>query len=252
MKRTITIFLVLLFSGQLYGRVFNVNLEQVYINIFIGTTLELANNYYNKNYVADLTAEEISGTISQDVPFFDRWAIRAYDKNMDDAGTYLTLFSLVTTAFFSCWDEPYTWDNFLVLSEILIAQSAINSWTKSLTLRKRPFVYDDQTDMYMKLDYNARFSFYSNHTSTAFAIAVYNHFHQYHTDRNPYLISMNYGIAALTGLSRISAGKHFLSDVVVGAIIGSISSYLICQSHRRGMDRTVIWGSDSVKLRVTF
>ncbi len=243
---------LILFCSLLSARVFDVNTCQAYTNILLGGSLDLVNSYYNNNHVRSLTAEEVSRVKTSDVPFFDRWAIRKYSPDLDNAGTYLTLASLAHVAIVNAWDDPYTWDNFLVLSEVLIVQYSLANWTKSLTLRKRPFVYSDDTDLSDKLKKDARFSFYSNHTTLAFALAVYSHYYQHYTTRNPYIIASSYGLAGLVSLSRISAGAHFPTDIVTGMVVGSVSSYLICRSHRSKRSTKIIWGGNSVLLLLKF
>jgi hypothetical protein len=234
------------------ARVFQVNQEQAYLNIIIGSSLEWTNNLYNEKNIKNLSDDELNQATKSDVPFFDRWSMRKYDQSLSDTGTYLTLLSLGSTVLLNSWDEPYTWDNLLVLSEILVVQSTLNGWSKSLTQRKRPYVYDDNADQEFRTDNNARLSFYSRHTSTAFAVAVYGHYYQYHTAGNIYLITSSYGLAAFIGMSRIFAGEHFFSDVVTGAVIGSLTSYLLCRSHRSALIRTLHIGHNSLSLQFKF
>jgi len=65
-----------------------------------------------------------------------------------------------------------------------------------------------------------RFSFPSGHAMTSFgiAIAVGSFYPQY----QPGLL----GIAALIAISRIVLGMHFLTDIVVGALLGTLIGYL--------------------------
>ena len=46
-------------------------------------------------------------------------------------------------------------------------------------------------------------------------------------------------VAALTAYARVAAGRHFPSDVIVGAIVGSAIGHLIPRSHRLGGDANV-------------
>jgi len=252
MKLKITLLtLVLLSLNQLSAKVFTVNQEKALLNILLGTTLDLANNTYNKKNVDELTSEDIAATHRKDVNFLDRWAIKGYDKDIADASSYLVILSLGTSSL-SIWDDPYTWDNIIVMSEILIVQSAISQWTKSLTLRNRPYVYDEQTDLKEKTDKKSRFSFYSRHTSTAFAIAVYNHYYQHHTTNSWPTIALSYGLASAIGVSRVLAGTHFPTDVLVGALVGSASSYLICKSHRSNITSSIFIGYNTINLQISF
>jgi len=251
-NKIIIVVLILLGLNHLSANVFTVNQEKAFLNIMLGTTLDLANNMYNKKNVDTLTEIELSTISRNDVSFLDRWAIRGYEKDIDDAGSYLVLISLGATSLFSLWDDPYTWDNIMVMGEILVVQTAINQWTKSLTLRNRPYVYDEGTDLELKTDKDSRFSFYSRHTSTAFAIAVYNHYYQHYTTNSWLMIALPYGTATLVGVSRILSGSHFPTDVLVGALAGSVSSYLICKSHNSRATRAVYIGYNTINFQVRF
>lgn len=59
-------------------------------------------------------------------------------------------------------------------------------------------------------------SFYSGSTTRAFAIATV--FAQNYDGR--WVAPLSYGLATLTGLSRINDNKHWVSDVFVGALMG--------------------------------
>ena len=68
-------------------------------------------------------------------------------------------------------------------------------------------------------------SFWSGHTVGAFAVA--SAIAESYNDK-PYVAYISYGIASLTGLSRIHDEKHWPSDVFVGAVVGSqIGKYLV-------------------------
>ncbi|MZG52888.1 MAG: phosphatase PAP2 family protein [Nitrospinae bacterium] len=81
-------------------------------------------------------------------------------------------------------------------------------------------------------------SFPSGHTSTAFAIAtvVANEY-----EETPYIKPVSYGIATLTGLSRINDEKHWASDVFFGAALGYFVSKTILHLHenRKGKHFTI-------------
>lgn len=251
-SRTAILIAIFTLASQLTAQVFDLNREQAYFNIITGGTLNLLNSYYDDKHVNPLTPEEINTLSKQNIPSFDRWSVREYDRDMDDLGKYLTLISIGSAALFSAWDDPYTWDNLLVFSEILIVQNTLNSWTKSLALRNRPYTYDPDTEWELKTVQDARFSFYSRQTSTAFAVAVYSHFYQYHTTRNQLIVTGSYALATLVGISRINSGSHFPTDVITGMVAGSLSSYLICRSHLNKRRTRIIWGADSLQLNYDF
>jgi membrane-associated phospholipid phosphatase len=104
------------------------------------------------------------------------------------------------------------WDNFWEEAEVMAVNAAV-TWTfKILVDRHRPG--------------GGSRSFPSGHTSTAFAAAS--------------LIDANsggalgvsaYGLASLTGYSRMDAHRHFPSDVLAGAAIGILTAQVLDHLH---------------------
>lgn len=67
-------------------------------------------------------------------------------------------------------------------------------------------------------------SFPSGHTATAFMAATM--MHKEYGGRSPWYSIGAYTVATATGLSRIANNKHWLSDIMVGAGIGVLSTEL--------------------------
>lgn len=61
-------------------------------------------------------------------------------------------------------------------------------------------------------------SFPSGHTALAFAAATY--FDVRYGDEYKQFVPVMYGLAALTGVARVKARKHYAKDVLAGAVIG--------------------------------
>jgi membrane-associated phospholipid phosphatase len=72
-------------------------------------------------------------------------------------------------------------------------------------------------------------SFYSGHTSLTFTLATASgtvaSLRGY--SLAPAIWSAGLGVAALAGWLRIAADKHYLSDVLVGAVAGSLAGVLL-------------------------
>ncbi len=81
-------------------------------------------------------------------------------------------------------------------------------------------------------------AFPSGHTSVAFAIAtvVANEY-----ENVPLVAPISYGIATMTGLSRLNDQKHWASDVFFGAVLGYFTSKVILKLHsnRKGRHFTI-------------
>lgn len=77
-------------------------------------------------------------------------------------------------------------------------------------------------------------SFFSGHTTTTFSIASVFAYRYKDTEWVPYVA---YGLASLGGLQRIYGNRHWASDVLVGAAIGTATGVFLCKQ----------WEEDSIK-----
>ncbi|MDY6915674.1 MAG: phosphatase PAP2 family protein [Candidatus Cloacimonadota bacterium] len=232
MKKTILVLLFFSFYS-LNAQVFKVN--KVTSSIFIGTAavLQQSAGLVNDEFYEQLSENDIFDLNENSIPFFDRWSITRYDENLDKISDYLVFASLGASMYIS-YDEPYTLDNLIVLSKIALTQSALASWSKALTQRNRPYVYDDGTNLDIKQKEDAQQSFFSHHTSTIFSLATYSYFYSYQLYGSKPLLAVGlYGSAAICASLRVASGNHFPSDVITGAVVGSAVSYLICKQHNK-------------------
>ncbi len=81
------------------------------------------------------------------------------------------------------------------------------------------------TSNVMRPDGSSRNSFPSGHTATVFMAATMLH-KEYGLTRSPWYSIAGYSIATFTGISRQLNNRHWLSDVMVGAGIGILSTEL--------------------------
>ncbi len=104
------------------------------------------------------------------------------------------------------------WDNLWETAEVMAVNAIVTTAIKRLVPRRRPGGGNN--------------SFPSGHTSTAFAAAslIY--------DNSGGTIGVPaYGLAALTGYSRMEARRHYPSDVLAGAAIGILSAQILDHLH---------------------
>jgi hypothetical protein len=126
----------------------------------------------------------------------------------------------------------------LVYDEALVVSLFINSVTKYLVGRPRPYVYSDDPRLRAYADgqgKDSHLSFFSGHASTTFAASVAGSylFAQASADRaaRAGVWGFELALAAATARLRTRAGKHFYSDVIVGAIVGAGVGYLVPRLH---------------------
>jgi membrane-associated phospholipid phosphatase len=178
-----------------------------------------------------------------------RDALRWDDTDAADATSYVLGFALLpamTLGFnaASARDEGRAVqgaEDLLLVAESVVFASSLNQATKFLVGRERPFVHalePEWKDRTAKPSDN-NLSFFSGHTTLAFAVAVSGAtvatLRGY--DTAPYLWVIGMTMAALTGYLRIAADRHYLSDVLVGAAVGSLVGWVVPWLHlRRGGD----------------
>lgn len=109
----------------------------------------------------------------------------------------------------------------------------ITQTTKVLALRARPYANESGFKAGKKDD---AYSFLSGHTSLTACMAASHYFYDRTLPSNNRKPAITLGLSALTlgtGLLRIKAGKHFPTDVLAGAILGTGVAYLNTRLHAR-------------------
>ena len=155
--------------------------------------------------------------------------------------TGLTVAPLLLVAVDHGWSDAKSRDG-LLTDAVLLAQTAsvnlaLNTVVKHAVGRKRPLTYDSSWTEADRSSADASLSFYSGHSATAFAMATATSrlFMIRHPDSD-WVVPLWLGseaLAATTAVLRVEAGKHFWSDVAVGAVVGSAVGYLVPQLHLR-------------------
>lgn len=192
----------------------------------------------------ELTEEKINLFKPEDVNKFDRTAIGPYQE--DILGDALLYSSYLYPLTFLAYDE--TRDDFgtlaLMYGEVVLINNGINAMVKGLTMRNRPYVYDNDTPIENKTMIDARYSFYSGHTSITASNSFFmaKVFSEYLTDNTAKILIWTAAsiIPAVTGFSRVNTHYHFPTDVIVGYIVGAAIGYLIPVIHKIEKDDSVI------------
>ncbi|MEJ7626086.1 MAG: phosphatase PAP2 family protein [Ferruginibacter sp.] len=102
--------------------------------------------------------------------------------------------------------------------------------------RFRPYTYNPNEDLGKRRGGGGKNSFFAGHpgmvaTVTFFSAKVYADYHP--EMRNKWILYTLAGSAALaTGVLRIKAGEHFISDVMVGVPVGVATGLLVPYLHR--------------------
>ena len=130
--------------------------------------------------------------------------------------------------------------------EVFLVGNGLTELLKGVTNRTRPFVYNDHPDIpdETRYDDKARRAFPSGHTANAFAAAVFvsSVYAKLHpgSSTKVWVWAGSLTMAAATGYMRYRAGKHYPTDIISGAVIGSLVGWGVPKLHEvAGLNLTV-------------
>jgi len=121
----------------------------------------------------------------------------------------------------------------LVFAEAVLAAQVVNQVVKLSAARTRPYASDLPVGERPTPDAQDIASFYSGHTSTTFSMVVAaGTIAALRGGRSAaWIFAIGLPLAALTGLMRIAADRHWATDVVAGAAMGSAFGFGIPWIH---------------------
>lgn len=203
----------------------------------IGFTTGVLGKYLNQELVP-LTAEEVNSLSRNEINKFDRPATYQYSENAARLSDVLVGVSVLLPVTLFTQDRiQQEWKTVSVMYlETLMFSNFVPLVSKGRVKRVRPYVYNEEVPMEKKLDKNALRSFYSGHTTNAFASAVFiSTVYSRYNPGSPYkpvIWAGSLGLASLVGYLRFQAGKHFPTDILTGAVVGSAIGFLIPYVHQ--------------------
>ncbi|QNE40772.1 phosphatase PAP2 family protein [Hymenobacter sp. NBH84] len=190
-----------------------------------------------------LNDTQLAALNKNDVPKFDRFVAGNYSQTAQTVGDFIVYPTLLIAPGLLALDSDVRGRYGQVLGlylQTLAAQNAIFTMTIGTTTRYRPFLYgtEGSGDRNSHISTN---SFYAGHTAntavaTFFAAKVYHDFNP-GSAAEPFVWTAAALVPAATAYTRIKAGKHFLSDNIVGYVIGAATGIVVPQLHKTA-DRT--------------
>jgi len=168
------------------------------------------------------------------LPGVDRWALRPVSATAATASNLVLVGVAASAAFLSVHDRAgaQARGNAAVLANSVAWTAATTEWLKVIVRRKRPVLYTGDATA-AAADKENQESLPSGHASVAFAAAttywvLARRERLPHRTRNTiFLYAGAAGVAAL----RVAAGKHFPTDVLAGAALGSAVGWLVPTIH---------------------
>ncbi len=196
-----------------------------------------------------LTREEIALLTPGDVNRFDRSATRNWSLDWDERSDELRDSLILTTIGIGIYEilRNEEFEDTITLGVMFLETALLvkgtTYLTKALVGRKRPFVYnpalsvEERYGLAANGDNDVFFSFFSGHSSAAFALATFTStvFSDIHgpSTWSRLLWGSTLTLATMTAYARVKAGVHFPSDVIAGAIVGGAIGRLVPVLHRK-------------------
>ena len=121
-------------------------------------------------------------------------------------------------------------EDLLVITEAMTVAGAITTVTRYTTVRMRPYAYYGEGTGVPE----DRLSFWSGHTTTAFsAAAAAGYVAQVRGYASwPWVYAVGFTAATAVSYFRVAGDKHWMTDVVVGAVVGTGIGFLVPWLHR--------------------
>ncbi|WP_299755907.1 phosphatase PAP2 family protein [uncultured Pontibacter sp.] len=192
-----------------------------------------------------LSEEQIIALSKNDVNGFDRFSA-GYDSENAKKISDFPFYGSFATPFLMLLNDNVgnkAGQVLVLYVETMAVTGALFTMTNGNVERTRPLVYSSEVDISEKNDANARNSFYAGHTAatasaTFFAAKI---FHDFNPDSRarPYVWAAAAAVPAAVGYLRLKAGKHFLSDNLLGYAMGAAAGILVPQLHKKANKRNI-------------
>jgi membrane-associated phospholipid phosphatase len=175
-----------------------------------------------------LTQQQINGLSRNSVNWFDRSATYRYSKTIGTISDILTDAAIAAPlGFLTDGKIRETVKTFFVMyAEVEMYSYVLPSIGKGLFKRPRPFDYNPAVPLDVKQSDDSRASFFSRHTTFAFASACFisTMYGAYHPESGlrPWVWAGSLAAASAVGYMRYRAGYHFPTDILTGALAGML------------------------------
>jgi len=194
-----------------------------------------------------LTLNELNSLSKDDIWGVDRWAAGNYSERANSDGyiPFYASFVLPLALLFNENERSHAGQISVLLVETMATTGAMFTLAAGLVQKSRPLVYNTSLPTEDRIANDEQRSFYAGHTAataaaTFFAAKVFNDFNP-DSPLKPYIWGVAAAIPASVGYLRIKAGKHFLTDNLIGYVVGAASGILIPELHKRTNDNLQVY-----------
>lgn len=191
----------------------------------------------------DLNPAALATKTPDKVPFFDRSSAGFYSPKADEDSYIPFKASFVMPVLMALVNknERHKLGQVLVLyTETMAITGAVFTMTTGTVYRSRPYVYGTKAPEELRIDKNSQRAFFAGHTAataaaTFFMAKVFADFNP-DSKAKPYVWAFAAAVPAAVGYLRYQAGMHFLSDNILGYLVGMGAGIFVPQLHRiKGM-----------------
>lgn len=203
----------------------------------------------------ELSLEELNNLSEEDIWGIDRWAAGNFSEraNSDSYIPMYGAFALPFTLLLNKNERSHAGQISVLFIETMATTGALFTITAGLVEKSRPLVYNPSLSNETRMANDEQRSFFAGHTAataaaTFFAAKVYNDFNP-DSPYKPVVWGMAAAIPATVGYLRIRAGKHFLTDNLIGFAVGAASGILIPEIHKKTNEKIDIYPTMSFNTR---
>jgi len=239
--------------------------------------VDLGGPVYRINLAADLTTLLLGGAIvggwflgddlgpAHCAPLCDRGEVSRFDRFA--AGNYSPRWAIASditlggamavgvAALFADQRSVSAFSDLLVVAESVVLANALIVTTNLASRRPRPYLYSEKAPEKLRESGSAALSFPSGHVgaATALTASVFGVLYVRHPDSAWPWVFLGFGTAASGAIAagRILSGRHFLSDVLVGAAEGACIGVLVPALHKKNLRIVPTVGGESAGLAIT-
>lgn len=226
-KRTLIIALFLT-ASQIYSQPVAQDYLFGYGTIALVTASELFKDH--------LAPSQANWKETNEFDLFFRKHLKWQNKNLNSAVLLSDIIAkgiFIPSVLWSPLMADHNYGRHLLLNiQVIAATGLILNSAKFISARQRPYSVFNSLPAKGTDDY---LSFFSGHTAFPFAISTSGSLimEKVYPHQSAFFWSGSIILSALSGYLRIAADHHYMSDVIAGALVGSVTGYLITRQQMK-------------------
>lgn len=220
-----------LFAGESSFR-FSPSLD---VSLGVGSLVLVGGNFAWEKNSQFPSYSGVPAVAFEDLNFLDKAAVFGYDGVLDKVSTIATIGVLAIPGVYSLLKGDAMWGYGLMYFESIAMTYGLKELAKNLVVRERPYVYGENapSEEFYNGDYCR--SFPSGHTALAFASATFlTMVMGFDDSASPWRLPVcigSYAVALGVAASRVLSGNHYITDVLVGALLGTACGAVVPLLH---------------------